>query len=67
MNHADIHPGDCVTWLYSPHGGYGYVIPVDAEVVRLTPKRVVVRVALWDGTLVERRVRAEMLRERQTK
>lgn len=58
-------PGQSVTWRHQPRGGYGYVIPVDGTVVRVTGRRVVIRVPLRNGTRVERRVRPEHLRPRK--
>jgi len=55
-------PGQSVTWMYTPPGGYGYVQPVPATVVRLTAKRVFIRVLKYDGTWVERAVKPERLR-----
>jgi hypothetical protein len=60
-------PGDLATWLYEPRGGYGYIIPVDAEVVRVTGKRVRVRVRRVSGEMVERTVTEERLRPRPRK
>ena len=54
--------GDMATWLYTPRGGYGYTIPVDAEVVAVYPSRVRIRVRRRDGALVERSVTPERLR-----
>lgn len=51
-----------ITWLHQPRGGYGYVIPVDGTVVRVAGQRVVIRVPLKSGALVDRRVRPENLR-----
>jgi hypothetical protein len=58
-----MQPGDKVTWLYTPRGGYGYIIPVNAEVVRVSGKTVRVRVQRVDGEMVERNVRPESLKE----
>jgi len=58
-------PGDAITWLHQPRGGYGYVQPVDGTVVRIAGQRVVIRVPLRNGALVERRVRPEHLRRRE--
>src|SRR5690606_30732091 len=38
-------PGARVTWFYEQRGGWGYVIPVAAVVVRVGPKRVLIRAA----------------------
>ena len=56
-------PGDQVTWLHQPRGGYGYVIPVNGEVVRETNYGpVVIRVKTKSGIQVDRRVKPENLR-----
>jgi hypothetical protein len=57
-------PGDQATWLHEPRGGYGYVIPVNAVVVRVGPKRVLIEVARVNGDLVQRWVTPDRLRER---
>lgn len=57
-----FQPGDSITWLHQPRGGYGYVYPVDGTVVRTFGRRVVIQVLLRTGALVERRVRSENLR-----
>ena len=36
--------GQQVTWYRESRGGYGYVTPVKAEVVRCTAKRVLINV-----------------------
>ena len=59
-----FHPGDQLTWLYTPRGGYGYMIPVNAEVVKVGAKTVRVRVLRTNGQLVERNVKPESLRPR---
>ncbi len=40
-----MEPGDRVTWNYSAPGGYGYVIPVAAVVVKVTASRATITVA----------------------
>jgi hypothetical protein len=35
-----LTPGDRVIWRYTPRGGYGYTQRVDAEVIKIGPKRV---------------------------
>lgn len=39
-----FQPGQRVTWMWTPRGGYGYTTPVRAEVIRATAKRVRIRV-----------------------
>lgn len=51
-----------VTWLYTPRGGYGYTMPLDARVLKVTAKRVVIGVRTRDGREVTRTVRPERLR-----
>jgi hypothetical protein len=59
-------PGARVIWRHVPRGGYGFATTVDAEVVRVGPKRVLVRVALLSGELVERWVsRASLARRKE--
>ena len=60
-----FQPGDRITWLHQPRGGYGYGYPVDGTVVRVSGRRVVIRVPLRSGDLVERRVHSENLRPRE--
>jgi hypothetical protein len=57
-----IAAGDWCTWLHTPRGGYGYVIPVDARVVRVTPARAQVEVTLRSGARELRWVRLAHLR-----
>lgn len=59
-----IQPGQQLTWLYSPSGGYGYVIPVNARVVAVKGKRVLIEVARTNGELVERWVTPQKLKVR---
>lgn len=44
MQLSEIQPGQELTWLHEPRGGYGYVIPVNAKVIKLGPKKVQVEV-----------------------
>jgi hypothetical protein len=39
-----LTPKQRVIWLYTPRGGYGYTQRVDAEVVKIGPKLVKIRV-----------------------
>ena len=43
-----FEPGQIVNWMYRQRGGYGFTIPIKAEVVKHTPKRVQIRV--WRKT-----------------
>ncbi|WP_026370027.1 hypothetical protein [Kallotenue papyrolyticum] len=60
-----FRPGDLATWLHTSRGGYGYVIPVDAQVVRVNHKTIRVRVQRRDGSYTEINVRPERLRPRR--
>lgn len=40
-----MDPGDRVTWSFSAPGGYGYVIPVAAIIVKVTASRATITVA----------------------
>lgn len=61
-----MKPGDKMTWLYEQRGGYGFIIPVNAEVVKVNSKTVRVRVQKHNGQMVERNVKPESLRPRIT-
>ena len=58
-----LQPGDRVTWLYESRGGYGYVIPVPATIVRMGGKRVTIAALRKDGTTVLRHVTPDKLRK----
>jgi hypothetical protein len=63
---ATFQPGMAVTWLYRQRGGYCLCVPVKAEVVRVTARRVIVRVTKErTGEVVERSVKAEYLRAKE--
>lgn len=62
---SDVFPGHLVMWLHQPRGGYGYVLPIPARVIRharIPGTWVEIEVEKTDGTLVRRRVRVENLR-----
>ena len=59
---ADLKPGDPITWINVPRGGYGFGMPVDAIVTKVCAKRVRVEVLLQDGRRVERVVTPATLR-----
>ncbi|HIH2744984.1 TPA: hypothetical protein ACYLN4_000653 [Burkholderia lata] len=40
-----MEPGDRVTWSFNVPGGYGYVIPVAAIIVKTTASRATITVA----------------------
>lgn len=55
-----------MTWLYTPRGGYGFTIPVNAEIVKVNSKTVRVRVQKRSGAMVERDVKPENLKPKAT-
>jgi hypothetical protein len=59
-----MKPGDKAIWNYTAPGGYGFVIPVDAEVVKVNPKTVRIRATNRLGKMVERNVKPASLRAR---
>lgn len=64
---TDVWPGRLVTWLHSPRGGYGYLVPVDATVLSYARRPrtwVRVEVETRDGRRVARRVDVSNLRPR---
>ena len=64
MKLDELEPGMAVRWIHNPRGGYGFAVPVDAVVVRVSPKCVRIRVPLKDGRHVERVVAPKSLRSR---
>lgn len=58
--------GQLVTWLYTPRGGYGYTMPIDARIVDagMVRKTVTIEVQKKSGELVLRKVKPENLRPR---
>jgi hypothetical protein len=60
----DFKPGDRVTWLQQFSGGYGYMQPVDATVVRVGPKRVLIDAPLKSGGTKQVWVKPESLRRK---
>ena len=68
MSNTAFQPGTRVTWRYEQRGGWGYVIPVAAVVVRVGPRRVLIRAASrrigGEWRIVERWVRPGRLRPR---
>lgn len=59
--------GDRVTWMHVPHGGYGYSMAIDAEIVKLHRKDATVKVKKRSGKLVQRRVALSSLRKKPTR
>lgn len=68
MQSHEIFAGALVTWLHTPRGGYGYVIPVDAQVMWLNPQGTKARIEAKkkDGTPVMRTVDIKNLRWRKS-
>ena len=66
MTLQELSPGMHVSWICVKPGGYGFPIPVDAIVVKVTKSRVRIEVPLHDGTRVERVVKPDALRRRYT-
>lgn len=64
IERRDLYRGALVTWHHTPRGGYGFIMPVDAEVVKINPKKIRIRVRANSGSLVERNVDLESLRWR---
>lgn len=56
--------GDRVSWMHVPRAGYGYSIPIDAEVVKLHAKHATVKIKKRSGEIVRRRVALSALREK---
>jgi hypothetical protein len=59
---SDLKPGEPITWLNVPRGGYGFAMPVDAIVRKVCAKRVRIELLLTDGRHVERVVTRASLR-----
>lgn len=57
-----VSAGDRVTWMHEPRGGYGYQIPVDATVVRVGPRRVLIEAVTAAGVAKQVWVAPERLR-----
>lgn len=58
--------GDKVMWLHEPRGGYGFLIPVRAYVVKLGRRRVGIAALHKSGEWLPRWVSADRLRPRST-
>ena len=65
MTMSEFAPGQRVIWRHELRGGYGYIERIPGEVVRVTAKRVIIRVGRhlnpYAIELVERSVRPEHL------
>lgn len=60
---SDVFVGLLCTWFHEPRGGYGYQIPVAAEVrgYRKATQTVTIRVRTTSGALVTRTVKLTSL------
>lgn len=55
--------GESVTWLHHPRGGYGYIIPVAAKIIKITHSMATIEVTRSaNGEKVQRIVKIENLR-----
>lgn len=61
MSTIQFTPGDAVLWNHVPRGGYSWVCPVKATVVKVGPKRVTIDAHLADGGTRRRVVKAGSL------
>jgi len=59
---AAFQPGDQVTWLHTPRGGYGYVYPIDGVVEKVGKTRVQILVKKKNGEEILRWVSPQNLR-----
>lgn len=62
MTTPPLTPGERVTWLHEQRGGYGFVIPVPATVVKVTAKRVTLDAELRYGGTKRVSVKPENIR-----
>lgn len=60
----DLFIGCSVIWIHVPSGGYGYALPIEATVQRVTRARVTIRLQTKAGTFLTRSVMPERLRWR---
>ena len=60
-----MKPGDTVIWKQKPNGGYGFIVPVDATILRIGEKMATIEVRRTNGATVKRVVRIESLREKR--
>lgn len=58
----DVRPGDDVVWMYEHRGGYGYVTPVPAVLVKMHKVKAVIDAQLKDGGTKRVTVRIASLR-----
>ena len=57
-----MKPGDNVVWMYEHRGGYGYVVPVPAVLVKMHKVNAVIDAQLKDGGTKRVTVRIASLR-----
>lgn len=66
MIDTELVVGTKFTWLFTPPGGYGYTIPVDAILLQVRERKdkmmAKIRVTKKDGTTTTRWVKASNLR-----
>ena len=60
----ELYAGAWVVWMHSPRGGYGYVLPLVCQILRVSERsnRVKIEVRTKNGEWVERYVKVESLR-----
>lgn len=59
-----MNPGDPIWYRHAQRGGYAFAVDVPGEFVRVTARRVAVRLLKKDGTSVVVRVSADNVRPR---
>ena len=59
--------GEKCIWLHTPRGGYGYQVPVNATVMAVARKRILIQVLRKDGVAVQRWVKPESLCKKEVK
>jgi hypothetical protein len=60
----ELQPGQLVTWLHQPRGGYGYEERIPGKVVKVGEKLVQIEVRKKNGEAVKRWVAAKNLKKR---
>jgi hypothetical protein len=58
----DLFIGAHVIWMHVPSGGYGFAMPIEATVQRVTRARVTIRLQTNAGTTITRSVMPDRLR-----
>ena len=62
---SDVWPGSLVTWLHTPRGGYGFIMPVGATVTKVhsrASQEVTIEFVARSGRVVQRVVPVDSLR-----